>query len=325
MKPSNPLKISLLILVMLVVSWILVHVLALLGVFLALAIPILNYANYPQITWCLWCRLHEPPHHLWHSFINMAIILVATAVSLALVFAETKVLSYFGVPSGKTVQFVIPTKNEYKVGEIFPLKIELKGIKVAINVIRTDLEFDPQILKAVNVSTDGSFANLFVQKDINNQLGYVRLTGGVPNPGYHESEGMFGTVFFEALKPGPTQVEFLPTSMVLANDGQGSNVLLNLPSATYVISTQKLSADDYNLQQKLMQASGPVLGEATDRAQIVVSGYDEAPPLTGRVLGEATSSSPGIFATLTHWLSSLDDGIISVWRHLVSDALFKVQ
>lgn len=91
------------------------------------------------------------------------------------------------------------------------MKIDITSIKVPINAVQADIGFEPHKLEVVDVSTEDSFANIFIQKEINNEVGYVRLTGGLPNPGFFADRGVFGTVFFKGISPGIVRIEFLPS------------------------------------------------------------------------------------------------------------------
>ena len=172
----------------------------------------------------------------------------------------------------KTASFVIPPKGQHKLGEIFPMKIEVNNIKNSINAIQADLEFDPNKIEVVNISTKNSFANIFIQKDINNTEGYVRLTGGLPNPGWSEAHGLFGTVYFKAKQPGFVTIAYLSTSLVLANDGHGTNILKSRPSVSYLILPDKLSIDEEKTQTKFIFKEN-VLGASAQNNQLDFSDY----------------------------------------------------
>jgi len=326
MKSPNLLKQALILVLLLPISWILVHALAVFGVFLAIAIPITQAAFYPKVM-CFWCRLDEKRHHhLFHSVINGLFILLFTAICLGLVYGEVKLIQSFGyLTSQKSVEFVIPDKNQYKLGEIFPMKIQIKGIKENINVVRTDVQFDPSLLEVVNISTDESFAKIFIQKDINNNLGYARLTGGIPSPGYKDDNGTFGTIYFRSKKPGPVEISFMPTSLVLANDGKGTNVLLDLPKADYIISATPISEDERKLQDQMVASSAAtsVLGAETNNTQITLTGYDEVPPIPStNVLGAETSTLPAPPAapanTFLKFLIAFDQAVLMQVEHYFS-------
>lgn len=271
-------------------SWVIVHLSALFGIFVAFAYPIWQFVLPKQLP-CLFCILREDgeycpvckrtvnrqdgldPDTLRSVVINSLFILIFSLLSIGLVLGEQRVLQYLGFPpTPKTVSFIIPTKHQYSLGKIFPMKIEISGIKTPINAIQADIGFDPEILEVVNVSTVGSFANIFIQKEIDNQNGYVRLTGGLPNPGYFAEHGDFGTVYFKGITPGVSEVNFLGTSMVLANDGRGTNVVKDFASTSYLILPDEITEDEKQQQEVLLGVR--VLGEQTDGTKMVF--YEES-------------------------------------------------
>jgi len=283
------------ILGLLIASWFLVHILAVLGIFLAVAYP-LWWLFAPEKTICFLCRAEKEgakcpfchreikknegvsPRSLSSAILNGVLILVFSTISFGVVFGESQLLFKLGFPpTPKTASFVIPPKGQYRLGEIFPMKIEINNIKNPINALQADIGFEPQKLEVVDISTNDSFANIFIQKEINNEGGWARLTGGLPNPGFFANSGTFGTVFFKGKAPGLVKIEFLPSSLVLANDGRGTNILKDLPSASYLILPEKISTEEEEQQKKLISQTS-VLGESTNSAQMKF--YDE-----GSVLG----------------------------------------
>lgn len=265
------------------ISWVMLHLLALFGVFLAIAYP-LWWLLVPRTTLCLGCNTQPDkslcllcrtpvnksdlsPKNFASSVKNALVILVISLLSLSVVYAESRLLNYLGIPAAeKTVSFTIPPKGQYKLGEIFPLKLEIRGIKTPINAIQTDLSFDPRKLQVSDISTLDSFANIFIQKEINNDNGYARLTGGLPNPGFFSDRGLFATVYLQGKEPGLTTLEFLPTSMVLANDGKGSNVLKEYATISYLILPETISAKEAEQQTVFFNTS--ILGASTRADQM---------------------------------------------------------
>ncbi len=262
-------------LIILLGSWVVVHVLAVLGIFLALAYPIwsllLPIAKRP--------RVQTPP--LLATAKRSALILVLSLLSIGVVAAEAKILAYFGLPpTPKTVSFQIPTRGQYKLGETFVLPIAISGVKTPINAVQADLSFDVAKLEVIEVSTEGSFANIFVQKEINNTAGFVRLTGGLPSPGYSGDQGIFGSVYFRTKEPGVAAVTFNPTSMILANDTKGTNVLKDFATVSYLVLPERLVGE---------QATSPsqaVLGESTSDSPQMIFYPEEA-----LVLGTETENT----------------------------------
>ncbi len=224
------------LLIFIVLSFLLIHILAFLGIFVAMAYPIW-WLFSPKTVPCLLCRTgqvgdtcvfcDEPitdenyinPKNFGSVFLNVATILFLSIMSFGLVYVESRILNYFGFsPVKKTVSFVIPSEGEYRVGEVFPMKIELHGIRQPINAVQADFSFDPSMIEVIDISTEGSFANIFVQKKIDNEIGYGRLSGGLPNPGFFAEYGLFGTVLLRGKTAGVSNIEFLPSSLILAND-----------------------------------------------------------------------------------------------------------
>ncbi len=286
-------------------SWILVHILSVFGWFVVIG----------YVTWC--CLLSRKSLGWQRIAGHSLLIILVSLLSAVLVFGEAKALEYFGVSlTKKTVEFVIPSEGQYRLGEIFPMKIEVVGVTKPINAVQVDIGFNPDQLEVVNISTSDSFANIFIQKEINNEGGYARLTGGLPSPGWFSERGTFGTVLFKGKAPGLTQVKFLPTTLVLANDGKGTNVIKELASSSYLILPDKITRQEEERQKKLLANGKKVLGEST---QIQLEYYEPDSVLglwtarelnQGQVLGEAVpETNDGLL-----WLAELDQWILSVWE-----------
>lgn len=293
---ENPpgIKQFFLIICYILLSWLLVHFLAIFGVFVALTYPVWWFF-YPKLTFCIFCRSRKEgemcpfchqiiskqeglmPKNITSVLLNGLLILIFSMVSLGLVYIESQILYKMGFPpTSKTVSFVIPSKGQYRINEVFRMPIEIVGVETPINAVQADLGFDPEKIEAINISTEGSFANIFIQKEINNDMGYVRLTGGLPNPGFFSDRGLFGTVLFKGKSPGVVKIEFLPSSMALTNDGRGTNVLKDLVSASYLILPEKVSEEEEKLYEELITRT--VLGEKTESitgAQLVFYEEDE--------------------------------------------------
>lgn len=327
----------LLILLYVIGSWLLVHILAVFGIFIAIAYP-LWWLIVPKQTVCLFCRAKVSvnnedycpfcrrkikknetisPKSFASAVLNGILILIFSIISMVLVFGESQILFKLGFPpTPKTVSFVIPTKGQYRLGEMFPMKIEIAGIKTPINAVQADLGFEPAKLEVVDISTEGSFANIFVQKEINNDGGYSRLTGGLPNPGFFSDRGLFGTVFFKGKSPGVVKIEFLPSSMVLANDGRGTNVLKDLASVSYLILPEKISQEEEEMQKSIILQSS-VLGESTKDTQMKF--YEENNVLGAKVaqeIGKKKKFNPAqIFLEA---LEKTDRFVLSFWDKIFS-------
>ncbi len=297
-------------------SWVVIHVLAFLGIFIALAYP-LWWLFSPFRLECLACRLKKTTNcRFSHALISMALLLIFTAVSLGLVFAERQALLVFGfLPAAKTAYFSIPPKGQYRLGEIFPVKVDVAGINQPVNAVQADLSFDPEKLEVVEISTTDSFATIFIQKEINNLTGHARLTGGLPNPGYFSNHGLFGTFLLRGKSPGIAKVQFLPSSMVLANDGRGSNILKEFAAVSYLILPEKISPGEEKLQ-KDVTIDTTVLGESSDKTQMTF--YSEEPVLGVNTPQEVpTTKSLSWIEIILEQLENLDNFILTQWSKVI--------
>ncbi len=165
-------------------------------------------------------------------------ILLLTIISIPIVYLEYKLLMLYQKPVeiAQIAQFTIPSKSQHPVGEIFPIPIEIMNIPSSINVAQADLSYDPTMIEVVDLTTDGTFVSFFVQKEYDNQKGYIRISGGIPNPGYRKPTGLLATAHIRGIKPGAIELKYLESSLVLANDGKGSNLLSDYPTIPMIIT-----------------------------------------------------------------------------------------
>ncbi len=307
-------------------SFVLVHLLSFLGIFLAIAYPVL-WLIYPKSIPCLLCRAqkegqqcvfcHQPvrkaegvsPPSFLSALYNGATILGISLICLLVVLVEYRLISGQIIFAPKTVAFVIPSKASYRLEEIFPMKIEITDLKVPINAVQADIGFDAERLEVVDISTEGSFATVFIQKEIDNKIGYARLAGGLPNPGFSGKTGIFGTVFFRGKNPGLAKVEFLPSSLVLANNGRGSNVLRQFGAVYYLILPERISEREKEEQESVIKPA--VLGEETAETQLTF--YEEE-----KILGQDHSLPPAPAKTKFEIAKSFLSLLVQVDRFILN-------
>jgi hypothetical protein len=310
-------------------SFILFHLFSVLGIFIAAAYPIW-WLLFPQKAICISCRTHQVgekcewcgtivkkdalyPKSIRSVFFNIGLLLSITLLSLGLLLAENRVITASGlIGPQKTAEFTLPTQRQYKTLEIFPLKIEVTGLKTPINAVQVDLGFDPTRLQVIKIDVDESFANIFIDRQMNNEKGRVRLTGGLPNPGFSGDNGTFATVYFQAQTPGPAQIAFLPSSLVMANDGKGTNILNDFQTINYLILSDSATQEE---QQQGLTSLGPdVLGVESDGEKLLFfDDYQLGPD--SQVLGatniQKTKSKGSLF--LKKWVQ-INKFVLSLWR-----------
>lgn len=316
--------------VLVVSSWILVHLLTIFGIFLAVAYPIC-WIIAPKQTICVFCRSQRDGHlcPLCHQVVrrsegfapktfvsavyNGLVLLAFTLLSIIIVFFESQLLFRFvQQPPEKKVSFSTPTAQTHQIGEVFPMQIKINGIKQAINEVSVDFSYNPSLLEVVDISTKDSFATLFIQKQIDNKAGITRFAGGLPNPGFSGSTGVFVTVYFRGLRQGIVSVHFLPSSTVLANNGQGDNLLSNFSDVSYLL-VAKLPSKSIISEKKSLSIQSKVLGSSTSTG-IQMTFYNDEP-----VLGAETKSPPKQQKATTDrqsmlsMLRSFDNFILAIW------------
>ncbi|MCC7289660.1 hypothetical protein IT417_00170 [bacterium] len=313
-------------------SWVLVHLFSIFGLFVAAAYPIW-WLFFPKSLVCFSCRSREDgqmcrlchekvlksqgvePKTLTSSLYNGLLVFMVTVLSVAVVFIERQVIESLGlIKVPKTVSFVIPDKSQYKIGEIFPMKIEISGVKTPINAVQADLAFDPEKIEVVDITTSESFANVFIQKEINNETGYSRLTGGLPHPGFDKESGVFGTVYFKSKSAGLTQVKFLPTSMVLANDGKGTNIIKEFPVISYVITSERVTTAEEELQNSVLGKE--VLGTQDNPNQLVLFQDDVLGIDTEKLQG--TIDAIAVIDKGVDWLLAIDTFIVTAYSKVLT-------
>ena len=129
-----------------------------------------------------------------------------------------------------------PGSGSYTTNSTFTVRVVVNSSGQSINAAEGSLSFDPSQLSVVSVSRTSSIFNLWVaEPSFSNGAGSISFSGGLPS-GYTGSGGTIMSVTFKAKGSGAAKVSFSNGS-VLANDGQGTNVLSGMSGGTYTIST----------------------------------------------------------------------------------------
>ncbi len=129
--------------------------------------------------------------------------------------------------------FISPSTGTHLVGEVFPVSINVASVEQAMNAASGTLSFSADKLEVVSISKTGSIVSLWVEDPrFDNSLGEINFEGIVLNPGFAGPTGTVLVVNFRAKTPGAVDLRFRSGS-VLANDGQGTNILTGLASATF--------------------------------------------------------------------------------------------
>ena len=132
-----------------------------------------------------------------------------------------------------------PSSGSVVAGQNFSLIIRTNTGGVAINAAEGSVVFDPSKVSISSVSkSDSIFSIWATEPKYSNAEGTLEFAGGIPNPGYSGSNGVVLVINFKAKTAttvkGYTEI-VLVSGAVLANDGEGTNILASLGKANYFI------------------------------------------------------------------------------------------
>lgn len=152
-------------------------------------------------------------------------------------------LSFLFVPmansAGNASLYFSPSSGSVIAGQNFSLAVRVNTSGVAINAGEGSIVFDSTKLQVVSISKTSSVFTLWAtEPSFSNADGTIEFAGGIPNPGYSGSNGTVITINFKAKTAttikGYTDIVMV-SGAILANDGEGTNILASLGKATYYI------------------------------------------------------------------------------------------
>lgn len=126
-----------------------------------------------------------------------------------------------------------PSSGQYTVGQTMTVDLILSTPQQAANAASVDLKFPQDKMRVINVAKDSSIISYWVSEpSFSNSSGVVDFEGIIPNPGFQGSNAPLLTISFEVLDVGTAPLNITDGS-VLANDGNGTEILTNLGRANY--------------------------------------------------------------------------------------------
>lgn len=128
-----------------------------------------------------------------------------------------------------------PTTGSFTVGSTFDVQVLLDTDDRSVNALDVELRFPPDKIQLVSPRTNVSVISLWTsQPQFNNEIGRVRLQGGIPR-GINVNNALVGTLTFRVKSVGTAILTFSDASKVLLNDGLGTNDLSRKESAVYTL------------------------------------------------------------------------------------------
>lgn len=128
-----------------------------------------------------------------------------------------------------------PSSGSYSVGQTFTVSLTVDAGQSAINAISGTVLYPSDTLQVTSLSKSSSIINFWVtEPSFSTASGKIHFEGIVLNPGYSGHAGTILKVSFKAKSQGTAKLSF-QSSSVLANDGEGTNVLTSTGSASFTI------------------------------------------------------------------------------------------
>ena len=151
---------------------------------------------------------------------------------LSLLVVTTILSLYPDLSQAATLRFS-PLSNTYQVGSTFLLNVNVSSPTQSLNAATGVVSFPKDKLEVVSLTKNGSIFNFWVtEPSYSNSTGVVNFEGLVLNPGFVGQTGKIITITFRVKAEGSVQISFNSGS-ILANDGQGSNILTGLGKAEF--------------------------------------------------------------------------------------------
>jgi hypothetical protein len=132
-----------------------------------------------------------------------------------------------------------PSQGRYEEGRVFTVDVYVSNNNQSINAISGTVSFPSSKLSIRSVSKEGSIIKLWAEEpSYSNINGSVQFEGVILNPGYSGSRGKVLSITFISKEEGQAALSFA-NGEILANDGNATNVLENLGTASFQIAQQE--------------------------------------------------------------------------------------
>lgn len=134
--------------------------------------------------------------------------------------------------------YLSPTSGNVTAGDIFTVSIYVTSTDQALNAYSGTLSYPSSIVEVTGLSPSGITEWWVQEPTYSNASGSVSFEGLIPNPGFTGSGGKILTLTFKAKSSGSAPIVFTESS-VLANDGQGTNILTGVGNASFTILAEE--------------------------------------------------------------------------------------
>lgn len=149
----------------------------------------------------------------------------------------------FALPSFAATLSIAPATGTYTVDTPFTSTVMVASPEQAANAVSGLITFSADQLQVVSLGKSNSIVAYWVREpSYSNAEGWIKFEGIVPDPGFIGAGKRVLTVTFRPRKViGTTNLGFAEGT-ILANDGQGTNILIDLADARYAIAPAQLKS-----------------------------------------------------------------------------------
>lgn len=171
-------------------------------------------------------------------------------------------LVYSHAVSAATLSVVPLGGSTYSVGQLFSVAV-MAGASDAspLNAVSGVLSYPTNVLQVVSVDKGGSIINFWISEPAySNASGRAQFEGGVYNPGFAGAQGKVVTYLFKVKATGSADIGFA-TASILANDGQGTNILERTIPARLVLTAG--SSDETSVPDSVVPIPGVTIRSGT--------------------------------------------------------------
>lgn len=225
------------------------------------------------------------------SFISYKSAKFSVVAALCVLFASAAAAHAFAATLGFS-----PAGGTHAAGSTFTVNTVVSTQGDAINAISGVVHYPTDLLQVVGISKASSVLTLWVQDpSFSNADGTVSFEGVVPNPGFTGNGGTVAAITFKVLKEGAATVKY-DAGSVLANDGNGTNVLETMNTALYTLVAAPVKPAE----------PAPIPEPAPEPVPAVESSTLAAPVITavtahvtsGTALEISGTATPGVTVTI---------------------------
>lgn len=143
----------------------------------------------------------------------------------------------FGHAAEAATLFFSPASGSYLVGDSVSVGVYVSSPDKTMNAASGVVSFPSDKLEIVSVSKANSIFNLWVQEPtFSNGAGTLNFEGIVLNPGFNGASGKIISINFKVKAIGAASLVFT-SGAILANDGQGTNILTGLGKTDFVFES----------------------------------------------------------------------------------------